>query len=206
MVQVKNKRAHKAEERRARILEAATEIIGARGYHAFVLQDLAKRCGLTNGGLLYHFTSKEQLLIAVLKEHDRRRTQELVETFGPGLRKATLSTALGMLHGIIQTVVAQPALSRLYAVLQAEALDPSHPAHDHFVAREAAAMEGFATLVARHVSDPMATARQLHALMDGLTLQWLRADQGFDLVGAWDKAIAALRWSANADHTMEDGA
>ena len=61
MVQVKNKRAHEAEERRARILEAATEIIGVRGYHAFVLQDLAKRCGLTNGGLLYHFTSKEQL-------------------------------------------------------------------------------------------------------------------------------------------------
>jgi len=32
----------------------------------------------------------------------------------------------------------------------------------------------------------------LHALMDGLTRQWLRARLGFDLVAAWDHIFAAL--------------
>jgi hypothetical protein len=32
------------------------------------------------------------------------------------------------------------------------------------------------------VLQPRATARQIHALMDGLSLQWLREKQAFDMV------------------------
>jgi hypothetical protein len=96
---------------------------------------------------------------------------------------------------MVKMVVAQPALARLYAVLQAEALDTAHPAHEYFVARERTALEGFAALVAPHVADPPSAARQLHALLDGLTLQWLRAGQDFDLLAAWNRVFAALSWS-----------
>jgi hypothetical protein len=47
-------------------------------------------------------------------------------------------------------------------------------------------------LVAPHVAEPRSTARQIHALMDGLSLQWLREKQAFDLVAEWDRAIAML--------------
>lgn len=183
------------EVRRAQILDEAITLIGARGYHAFVLQDLAKRCGLTNGGLLYHFPSKERLLLAVLEERDRRLTEKVIDDYGASLWDAPLRLVLLALRDMLKMVEAEPALARLYVVLQTEALDRTHPAHDYFVAREVTTLEGFAALVATHVGDPPSVARQLHALMDGLTLQWLRAEQNFDLVAAWDRIVADLAWS-----------
>ncbi len=185
--------------RRAQILDEAIRTIGARGYNGFVLQDVARRCGLTNGGLLYHFGSKEQLLLAVLEAYDNRLTEEMIAALGPKMRDARsgaapLGVALEVFRGMVLRIGAQPELTRLYAVLQAEALDPSHPAHGYFVAREATALEGFALLIGPHVADPPSAARHLHALMDGLVLQWLRAEQGFDIVAAWDRAVADLGW------------
>jgi AcrR family transcriptional regulator len=190
----RKQRTSSALDRRTQILDEAIEIIGAGGYHAFVLQDLAKRCGITNGGVLYHFPSKERLLIAVLEERDRRLTEEVIEAFGTRLPEASLSVVHELLRSIVKMAVAQPALARLYTVLQAEALDTTHPAHDYFVARERTTLDGFAALVAPHVADPPSVARQIHALMDGLTQQWLRAGQGFDLEAAWNRMFAALSW------------
>jgi len=197
--QSRRKRTQDPEVRRAQILDEAIGIIGARGYHGFAVLELAQRCGLTNGGLLYHFGSKEQLLLAVLEEHDRRLTGEMIAALGPELRTAKhdgapLTVVLKVLRNIVQRASAIPELTRLYAVLQAEALDPSHPAHDYFVAREALTLRGFEALVGPHVADPPIVARQLHALMDGLGLQWLRAGRGFDLVAAWDQAVTGIPW------------
>jgi len=86
----------------------------------------------------------------------------------------------------------QPELARLYAVLQSESLDESHPAHDYFLRRQAMALDELTKSFAPHVANPRAKARQIHALMDGLSLQWLREKQGFDLVAEWDRAGAML--------------
>lgn len=195
----KRSRTQEAEVRRARILDLAITMIGARGYHGLSVHDLAQRCGLTNGGLLYHFGSKEQLLLAVLEEHDRRLTGEMIAQLGPELRSAKRSAAplnvvLEVLRSIVQRANANPELTRLYAVLQAEALDPAHPAHAYFVAREATTLDGFAVLAGPHVADPPAAARQLHALMDGLALQWLRSRCAFNIVAAWDHAVLGIGW------------
>src|SRR5215475_14437242 len=115
--------------RRTQILDEAIRIIGARGYHGFALQDVAQRCGLTNGGVLYHFASKEQLLLAALQEHDRRLSAEMMAMLAPKMRETghkslPLRATLETLHTIVQRAGDHPELSRLYAVLQAEALDP----------------------------------------------------------------------------------
>lgn len=185
------------EVRREQILEAAIRILGERGYHGFTVQELAQRCGLTNGGLLYHFGSKEQLLLAVLQERDRRDTEVVISVAGPAAREAkrsdsSLGAVLDLLRAIAGRVCAQPELARLDTVLQAEALDPAHPAHGYFRAREARLVEVFATIVAPHAQDPGSKARQLLALMAGLRLQWLRGDQSFDLLAEWDSAVALL--------------
>ena len=192
-------RTQDPEVRRAQILDEAIRTIGARGYNGFVLLELANRCGLTNGGLLYHFGSKEQLLLAVLEARDNQLTEEMIAALGPKMQEARsgaapLGDVLEVFRGMVQRVQSQPELARLYAVLQAESLDPSHPAHGYFVAREAMALGGFAELLGPLVADPLSAARHLHALMDGLVLQWLRAAQGFDIVAAWDRAVADLGW------------
>jgi len=186
------------EVRRAQIVDESIRVIGQRGYHGFTVQELAHRCGLTNGGVLYHFGSKEKLLVAVLEEHDRREAEKVtpagadLESQKSGRGHASLATILQVLRLIMARCAMQPELVRLYAVLQSESLDRAHPAHDYFLHREARALHEFTKMVTPHVAEPHSTARQIHALMDGLSLQWLREEQRFDLVSEWDRAIAVV--------------
>jgi len=51
---------------RTRILDAAEQIVQARGVPALTLEAAARAAGISKGGLLYHFASKEALLEALL--------------------------------------------------------------------------------------------------------------------------------------------
>jgi hypothetical protein len=103
-----------------------------------------------------------------------------------------LATIVDLLHAIVARNATQPEMVRLYAILQSEALDKTHPAYDYFLAREAATLGAITRLVAPHVEDARSTARQLLALMMGLEQQWLRADRAFDLAAEWDSAVRLL--------------
>lgn len=185
------------EVRRAQILDEAVRIIGERGYHGFTVQELARRCGVTNGALLYYFGSKEQLLAALLEEHDPRMmefvlpaAEDAADEPPGGVRSR--AAGLDVLRALVARAAAEPELARLYAVLQQEALDPAHPAHGHFETRERALLDAFARIVAPHVADPQTVACELLAMMEGLAQRWLRAGQAFDLVAAWDQAVGKL--------------
>jgi AcrR family transcriptional regulator len=52
---------------RRRILDEASEVFGKRGYAATRLEDVAVRVGLSRPAVLRHFSSKEELFIAVYK-------------------------------------------------------------------------------------------------------------------------------------------
>jgi AcrR family transcriptional regulator len=52
---------------RTRILDAAEAIVQARGVLALTLEAAARDAGVSKGGLLYHFASKEALLTALLR-------------------------------------------------------------------------------------------------------------------------------------------
>ena len=182
-----------ATDRRATILAEATAIVGERGYNGFGLQELAQRCDLTKAGLLHHFGSKEQLLIAVLRERDRQ--DEIAVSAVSGIvaeDSDDLATILASLRAIVARNASRPEFVRLYAMLQAETLHPGHPAHAYFDRREAATLAMFAQMLAPHVAQPVSVARQVKALMVGLELQWLREGQAFDLVREWGRGIAVL--------------
>jgi AcrR family transcriptional regulator len=51
---------------RTRILDAAERIVQARGVPALTLEAAAREAGVSKGGLLYHFASKEALLAGLL--------------------------------------------------------------------------------------------------------------------------------------------
>lgn len=52
------------EQRIEDIIEAAVSEFLAKGYEGASMQSIAERAGLTKGGLYYHFTSKDEILIA----------------------------------------------------------------------------------------------------------------------------------------------
>jgi AcrR family transcriptional regulator len=182
--------------RRRQILAAATRIISQRGYYGFAIQEVARQCGITNAGLLYYFGSKEQLLIALLEDRDRRDAAAVTSIAGlagqqtPGA--PSLDDVINVLRAIVERNSTQPEFVRLYAILRAEALNRAHPAWQYFVAREAAAFDAVARMIAAHAAEPRSTARQLLAFMGGLEDQWLRAEHAFDLVAAWDSGVARL--------------
>jgi AcrR family transcriptional regulator len=52
---------------RQRILDAAADLAEEDGAHSLSLERVADRAGVSKGGLLYHFHSKEELLTAMLQ-------------------------------------------------------------------------------------------------------------------------------------------
>lgn len=179
--------------RRRLILEQATLIVGQRGYAGFTIQQLAERCGLTNGGLLYHFGSKEQLLVAILEDRDRRETAFVSNVFVEAAAAGSSRDAIvKMLRAIVARSVTYPEVARLHTMLRAEAMDPAHPAYDYFLRRETMILERFGGMVAAISTCPGSTARQILGLLEGLSQQWLFADRSFDLVAEWDEAIVRI--------------
>lgn len=185
--------------RRERILDEAMLLIGARGYHGFSIQELARRCRLTNAGLLYYFGTKEQLLIALLEDRQARYAATVSSATGfrrEDIDRLALADIRRLFHTLLVNSATQPDVVRLFDVLSSEALDPSHPAHDYFVERENRILEDFSRMLSPHVAQPLSTARQLITLMRGLEMQWLRSHQEFDLVAEWDRAAALVLPSA----------
>lgn len=195
--QIRGRRTRRCpEERRTQILEEALRFIGERGFYGFSIRKLARRCGMTDPGLLHHFNSKEKLLVALLEVGDRiqREAMPSIVDAPSDICAEPLSypQVLDLLRGIVLRSADQPEFVKLYAVLQAEALQRDHPAHNYFVAREAAALDGIVQMIRPYVSAPRSTAVQLLALIKGLELEWLRSDQALDIVGEWDAALMRL--------------
>jgi AcrR family transcriptional regulator len=188
----------KTEERRTQILDTALEVFARYGYRGGSLREIADRVGLSDAGVLHHFGSKEQLLIAMLEHRDavdrRRWSPE-----GQGL------AFLDGLRGMVEYDATVPGVIQLFVTLSAEATDPEHPAHDFFVARyqdvtrlfvEQLTVAQEAGQISAEV-DLTRAAAVLIAVLDGLQVQWLLDDK-LDMVAAFDQFLDGFRRSLGA--------
>jgi AcrR family transcriptional regulator len=182
------------EERRTEILEEAIRVIGERGFRGFSIRELAQRCAMTDAGLLHHFGTKIDLLLALLDERDRQDADAIAALLGRDLDRApaTRGGVLRILIALARRNAERPELVRLYAMLRIEALAPDHPAHAYFRARDEAARARFAELLAPIAGDARALARRVLAALDGLEAQWLQEGCGFDLPAEWQSMIEGL--------------
>jgi AcrR family transcriptional regulator len=55
-----------SEERKAQILEAATEVFSRAGFHKARMDDIAKQAGLSKGALYWYFDSKNAIIQGIL--------------------------------------------------------------------------------------------------------------------------------------------
>ncbi|MFH9011463.1 TetR/AcrR family transcriptional regulator [Streptomyces sp. NPDC017943] len=77
-------------ERRGELLRAAIEQIEARGVAAVRIADVASALGVSNALVLYHFSSKEQLVAAAFRhaaEADLAHLRRLLGRRSPALRR-----------------------------------------------------------------------------------------------------------------------
>ena len=169
-------------ERREEILVTATGLIEGSGYQSLSLEAFADACGMTKAGLLHHFSTKEDLLIAVLQRRDILGeavvNREVVPAADPATARATT-------WSILQANLRQPLFQQLYIRLSADALDPANPAYEYFRQRLGHARAVLSESVLAWHPDPAKAAVELLAFLDGVQLNWLR-DPTIDVHGQWE--------------------
>lgn len=166
---------------RERILDACLEVFSESGYGASTFKRVAERAGISQRGLLHHFGSKEELLMAALRTHEHLPPEALPPAGSPEGVEAIVGVALATSpkRGIVE----------LHTLISAEATVTSHPAHKHYRDRydvlRLYLAESFATLQAEgRVTSPISApvlASMLIALLDGLQLQGLYSPESVDL-------------------------
>jgi len=169
--------------RREEILEAAIEVFATHGFRNGSLRQVAERVGMSQAGLLHHFTNKNELLAEVLALRDHRSQEQSNLLAEPGIET---------LRGMVATIAynkSMPGLVELHCVLSAEATAADHPAHDYFVERYVWVVEFLTTAFVALASqnklspgvNPESAARGLVAVMDGLQVQWLLDRDALDM-------------------------
>jgi AcrR family transcriptional regulator len=146
---------------------------------------VAQSAGLSQAGLLHHFSSKEAILLAVLEDRDHADgRQSAVGHSGTPLLVA--------LESLVAHNETDPDIVRLFSMLLGEGLDRSHPAHDFMVGRYLRIRARIARDLATDMAagkvggdvDAETLAAIVVAVMDGLQFQWL-LDPTIDMADAF---------------------
>jgi AcrR family transcriptional regulator len=83
-VRAPNRKAQQGLESRRKILDAASSLMGERGFAGTSISEVSKRSGLPASSIYWHFESKEGLLGAVVEEGAQRWFDELEAEARPG--------------------------------------------------------------------------------------------------------------------------
>jgi AcrR family transcriptional regulator len=185
---------------RQRVLDSALRAIAANGFHGSSLAQIAADAGLTTAGLLHHFPSKEQLLVAVLAERDRLDGARFQLAGFRGL--AALDRLVELVHH--NTMV--PGLVQAYTVLMGESVSEDHPAREWFRVRyprrranlAAALRAGIESGEIRADVDCDALAAEIIAMMDGLQVQWVLDPEQVDMAAAFADYVQGVRRAIHA--------
>jgi AcrR family transcriptional regulator len=169
-------RQKRGRKRRAEILQAARKLFAQNGFRGTSLASLAEEIGITDAGLLYHFPSKNELLLAVLEETDAEQ-----ETRMAGDLDTADAHYISSWAEFGQVLEDDPVLTALDVLMSAEHLQTASDFNTYFQHRyemfrdrlvrsfEAGRAEG----VFRSDFDPQIEAILMLATLDGLRLQWL---------------------------------
>jgi AcrR family transcriptional regulator len=172
---------------RTNLLEAAIELFAREGSRGTPLAAIAERIGVTTPAITHHFGSKTDLLMEVVEYTDRANPN----LFGDAVGSSVLERLRA--HREWADLLVNDSrlanLSRVRAVMLAEALDPDFAAHDHFVDRHRRFRHQVAEVVQQGQTDESiradvdaeTTAGEIVAFMQGAQVQWFLDPDEVDL-------------------------
>jgi AcrR family transcriptional regulator len=179
---------------REEILDVAYELFVRKGYDRTSVREIARSTGLSQGALLHHFKSKEELFVELLRRRDERNREATRAVEGDDISVRGLVSVVG--HN-----AQEPGLVRLYVTMSAESVNVDSPARDFFEERYRWLRGEVAEDVRRQQErgelwdelDPDAVAALLIAAADGLQIQWLLDPDGVDMGTRLQELWTALR-------------
>jgi AcrR family transcriptional regulator len=188
--------AERRAESRGRLIDAAIELLGTRGYAGTSLAEIGARAGLSRGLVNHHFGTKEACMEAVVVTIRNRVGAQLEKVGGTGLDviDAVLdiyfagltghpTSARAMYTVLSEAMTASPGL--LNAVKETNAL-LRHTIAGHV--REEIDSAGLTPAIS-----PDVIAVMVEGMLRGVTLQWLADPQDVDLEAAGDAARMMVR-------------
>jgi TetR/AcrR family transcriptional regulator, regulator of cefoperazone and chloramphenicol sensitivity len=120
------------EQTRARLLDAAAALFAEQGFHGTTVREIAHRAGVNLAAGNYHFGSKRELYLEVLRGHFARVQRELRAHGGaprPGeLDRLDANGLRRMLHariGVMLALIVGPPPGVYGRLMQREMTDPS---------------------------------------------------------------------------------
>ena len=118
MVKATRKKRANGVESRQRILDAAVEIAGERGYEGTSIAGVSAKCGLPASSIYWHFTDKDDLIAAVI---ERSFQTWLAAVELPGGETGTpLERITAMAAAVAKSLVDAPDFLRLGLMLALE--------------------------------------------------------------------------------------
>ena len=182
----------KSEEVQGRIVRAASQVFAGSGFHAATFKEIARRAGVSERGLVYHFPTKEALLEAVMNVHHQWRSAVVLSASGLGSFAAVLA--------VVEADAAMPDVVGLQSILIGEATARDHPAHDHYRRRYADLRTYLTRAFDAALSSGQASSELeagdlavgLIALLDGLQMQWLFDSDAVRVGKTVDGYLAAI--------------
>jgi AcrR family transcriptional regulator len=163
---------------RAKLLEAARELIREKGYEHTTLRDVAQRAGMTSGAIYGNFKNRDELFIALAETY----WAPIAPDVKPGASFADTMRAIAR-----ATIAAIPARQlaaggRLTGMAYTLRHDELRARVQDVTAKDYAAGAAWLRTVANERELPMpaeALVRVLHALIEGLTFQRLLTPELF---------------------------
>ena len=168
----------RAEDRRAAAIRAAYKVMAHDGVHRVPLQQIATEAEVSKGLLIYHFQTKDGLVLAalewVLESTEARIRERLAESDDPAAAISEVVDAVWV------SAEANRDFFRFY--LDGVEHQARSPEFDEFADKARAIMNTFyrEMIVAGveagvlQVEDPSIAAIQMRALIEGMFLQWLQ--------------------------------
>lgn len=147
------------EASRRRILDAALEIAGERGYSGTSISEVSKRSGLPNSSIYWHFKDKDALFAAVIEDSYARWREDF--SARAQLPESSQRDVIVRLH---ESLASFPAFLRFGHLVILEQHDLELSARRSFVKIRKDALRDMSTNFQKNLNCDRSTATQLAAL------------------------------------------
>ncbi|MBF4607693.1 TetR/AcrR family transcriptional regulator [Curtobacterium sp. VKM Ac-1393] len=171
----------KGVQRRQEILDQTLDVVATRGIDGTSMRAIGEAIGVSHAALRHYFSSREDLLIEVLRERDAASTRSL----------GAMPGAFDRAAAVADRNVREPALVTLYTTLLGASVEPGNETaraffatrFDEARARLAGELRDELAASGRHSDVELEQVASLViAAFDGLQVQWL-LDRSVDIAG-----------------------